>query len=96
MACADASGIDAWVPVGMMVPFAAPPRMPVLDVVAERDFPGSAVERKVARRRNYGAIGCSAELVVDATDHYFDGAAGRLAAAIAPFIARALAGACKN
>ena len=36
-------GVDAWVPVGMMEAFAVPPRQPVLDVVAERDFPKALV-----------------------------------------------------
>jgi dienelactone hydrolase len=31
--------IGAWVPIGMTVDFAASPRVPVADVVAERDFP---------------------------------------------------------
>ena len=35
----DAAPIVAWAPVGMFGEFAAPPREPVLDVVAERDFP---------------------------------------------------------
>jgi predicted alpha/beta-fold hydrolase len=86
--------VDAWVPVGMFVPFAAAPRQPVLDVIAERDFPEAIAEAKV-RARRLMQDGCSAALVVDGTDHYFDGsAAERLAAAIAPFIERALAGGC--
>jgi pimeloyl-ACP methyl ester carboxylesterase len=86
--------IAAWVPVGMFVPFAAAPRQPVLDVVAERDFPEALSESKI-RAQRFMRDGCSAALVVDGTDHYFDGgAAARLAAAIAPFIQRAFDGGC--
>lgn len=85
--------IDAWVPVGMFVPFAAPPRQPVLDVVAERDFP-EALSHARERAAQLPADGCSAPLAVAGTDHYFGDAAARLAAAIAPFLTRALAGNC--
>jgi alpha/beta superfamily hydrolase len=86
-------GVDAWVPVGMMEPFAVPPRQPVLDVVAERDFP-KALEASEARKAQLPRDACSRALVVSGTDHYFGDAAMRLAEAIAPFIARALGGSC--
>ena len=86
--------IAAWIPVGMFVPFAAAPRQPVLDVVAERDFPEAIAESKMRAQRLLND-GCSAGLVVAGTDHYFEGgSATRLAAAIAPFIKRALDGGC--
>jgi alpha/beta superfamily hydrolase len=86
-------GVDAWVPVGMMDRFAVPPRQPVLDVVAERDFP-EALEASEARKAQLPRDACSGSLVVSGTDHYFGDAATRLAEAIAPFIARALGGSC--
>jgi hypothetical protein len=85
--------VDAWVPVGMFVAFAARPRQPVLDVVAERDFT-EALSHAKTRAAQLPADGCSAPLVVAGTDHYFGDSAARLAASIAPFIGRALAGKC--
>ena len=86
-------GIDAWVPVGMMDPFTVPPRQPVLDVVAERDFP-QALSASKARKPQLPRDACSGSIVVGNTDHYFGDAAPRLAEAIAPFIARAFGGLC--
>ena len=88
-----APAIDAWVPVGMFADFAAPPRQPVLDVVAERDF-ADVLAKSGTRASRLRNDGCSRALVVDGTDHYFGDAAARLAAAIAPFIAKALGGKC--
>ena len=89
----DERVVDAWVPVGMFVAFAGRPRQPVLDVVAERDFPDVLALAKT-RAAKLPHDGCSAPLTVGGTDHYFGDSAPRLAAAIAPFIARALDGAC--
>ena len=78
----DERVVDAWVPVGMFVAFASRSRQPVLDVVAERDFPTWARRKTRARssrqdgaRRRHGRR----------TDHYFGDSAPRLAAVIAPF-----------
>ena len=49
LARGDATAIVAWAPVGMLVAFTTPPRMPVLDVVAERDFPEVLAAATVAR-----------------------------------------------
>jgi alpha/beta superfamily hydrolase len=89
----DERVVDAWVPVGMFVPLAARPRQPTLDVVAQRDFP-EVLEQVGARAAQLPADRCSASLTIAGTDHYFGDAAARLAAAIAPFIARALDGDC--
>lgn len=86
-------GVDAWVPIGMFVAFATKPRTPVLDVVAERDFP-DALSQATTRTAQLAADGCSAPLVVAGTDHYFGDSAARLAAAITPFLVRALSGDC--
>ena len=85
--------VDAWVPVGMLVPFTVAPRQPVLDVVAERDFP-DALSASKARKPRLPRDSCSGSLVIGNTDHYFGDAAPRLAEAIAPFMARALGGSC--
>ena len=93
LAKSRASEVRAWVPVGMLVDFAAPPRLPVLDVVAEHDMPPALAFAKT-RTRALRHDGCSRPLVVARTDHYFEGSAKRLAEGIAPFLARALGGAC--
>ena len=89
----DALPIDAWVPVGMLVAFAAPPKEPVLDVVAANDFD----EVKVAapmRKPKLPHDGCSREVTIAATDHYFANAPKELAAAVAAFLGRVFAGRC--
>src|SRR4030095_13877186 len=63
----------AWVPVGMLVDFTAASRAPVLDVVAEGDFPevlASAKLRALRLRRD----GCSRSVTFPATHHYLNGA----------------------
>jgi alpha/beta superfamily hydrolase len=93
LARADATAIVAWAPVGMLVAFTAPPRMPVLDVVAERDFPealAAARSRALALPRD----ACSKSLSIAGTDHYMDGATTPLAEAIRGFLDRVFAGAC--
>lgn len=66
----DATRIDAWVVVGMLVDFKIPPRMPVLDIVAERDFPEVLVAAKI-RARKLSTDGCTKGTVVSGADHYF-------------------------
>jgi predicted alpha/beta-fold hydrolase len=85
--------IDAWVPVGLTVDFEAPPRVPVQDVVAERDFPEALAFAKT-RAPELPKDACSSSLAFAGTDHYFANAAHDLATRIAPFLARALAGKC--
>jgi hypothetical protein len=87
------AGVDAWVSVGMFVPFDAAPRMPVLDVVAERDFPEVLAQARM-RGAELRADDCSGSRVVSGADHYFEDSAARLAAAVAPFLERALTGRC--
>ena len=87
------AAIDAWVPVGLLVDFAAPPQIPVLDVVAERDFPEAIAFAQIRKERLPGDR-CSAALVVAGADHFFGDAASRLGAAIKPFLDRALGGQC--
>ncbi len=87
--------VDAWVPVGLLVDFAAPPPLPVLDIVAEHDLPEALAFAKT-RGRSLRDDGCSAPLVVGGTDHYFANAAARLAKAIKPFLDRAFSGGCSK
>ena len=94
LARGDAAHIDAWVIVGMPVDFAMLPKEPVLDVIAGNDFPDvRAAARK--RRSRLPNDGCSRALVLDGTDHLMENRQQALVVAVAPFLERALAGACK-
>jgi hypothetical protein len=91
----SASGVKlaAWVPVGMLSAFGSRPAMPVLDVIAERDF---AQVRDVAPKRaaTLPRDACSKQLVIAGTDHYMENRQKELVAAIVPFLVLAFAGKC--
>jgi hypothetical protein len=89
----DAIAIDAWVPVGMFGAFAAPPKEPVLDIVAERDF-GEVLAAHSLRAGDLPKDGCSLQVTIVDTDHYMDNRQTTLAATVAAFLARALSGSC--
>ena len=92
---ANAAQPDAWAPVGMLADFAKVPRMPVLDVVAERDFPevlSAARLRALQLQRD----DCSTRVTIAGTDHYMTQATTALADAVAAFLGRAFAGACRR
>jgi len=93
LARSDALPIDAWVPVGMLVAFAAPPKEPVLDVVAANDFDEVKVAAPI-RKPKLPRDGCSREVTISATDHYFANAPKELAAVVAAFLGRVFAGRC--
>lgn len=84
--------VDAWIPLGMLVPFAEKPRVPVLDVVGENDYPEAL--RRVPARQALPADRCSGTLTIPGADHFMQGAIPRLLDAITPFLERALSGAC--
>ena len=86
--------VDAWIPVGLMAAFAAPPREPVLDVVAERDFP-EVLETSKGRALQLPHDRCSSSTMIAGTDHYFEGASRRLLEAVATFLARAFSDDCR-
>jgi len=85
--------IDAWVPLGMLVPFARPPRMPLLDVVGANDYPDAL--RRVPAAGTLPADGCSRTVTIPGADHFMQGAVPRMLDVVAPFLARALAGTCR-
>lgn len=93
LATAKGNAIAAWIPVGMLVDFASVPKMPVLDVVAEHDFPEAFMSVR-ARAKQRPRDRCSGEVRIAATDHYFANATGALVDAIAPFIERAFRDDC--
>ena len=86
-------GASAWVPVGMLVDFTRPPRMPVQDIVAERDFPEALAAAKL-REIHLPRDGCSRSMTIAGTDHYMNGATTPLADAIAAFLDRVYEGRC--
>jgi pimeloyl-ACP methyl ester carboxylesterase len=85
--------LAAWVPIGMLIPFDSRPAMPVLDVIAERDFPQV---RDIAPKRaaSLPRDACSKQVVIAGTDHYMENRQKELVAAAVPFLARAFAGQC--
>ena len=89
----DALPIDAWAPVGMLVAFAVPPKEPVLDVVAGNDFDEVSAAAPF-RKPKLPHDGCSHDVTIAGTDHYFDNRQKELAAAIAAFLDRAFSGGC--
>jgi uncharacterized protein YcfJ len=93
----DAARIDAWVVVGMLADFKAAPRVPVLDVVAEKDFPEVLAATKV-RALRLPKDGCSAAVVVKGVEHYFGeaGPQGELGKVVGGFLGKALGGGCGN
>jgi alpha/beta superfamily hydrolase len=93
LARADASSIDAWVPVGMLVGFATPPKEPLLDVTAENELAevGAAMP---LRAKQLPQDRCSHQLTIAGTDHYFENRQTELTAAIAAFLDRGFGGRC--
>ena len=85
--------VAAWVPIGMLVDFARVPREPVLDIVAENDFPEVLASSKV-RMPRLPRDRCSRVVTVPGSHHYFDRATDALTAAIVPFLDRVFAGEC--
>jgi len=85
--------IDAWAPIGMFGAFAAPPREPVLDIVAETEI-APVRETAPARASALPKDACSRQLTIAGADHYFESRQKELVAAIAAFLDRAFAGRC--
>jgi len=89
----DAQPIDAWAPIGMLARFRVPPKEPVLDIVAERDF--SEVNAAAPLRKSaLPADACSKTLTIAGADHYFQSAAKVLSETIAAFLAQVFSGRC--
>lgn len=88
-----ALSIDAWVPVGMAVDFAVPPKEPVLDVTAENELAVVAAATP-SRATRLPQDRCSRQLTIGGADHYFEHRRNELAAAIAAFLDRVFGGQC--
>jgi len=89
-----AAYVDAWVPVGMLVEFAAAPKEPVLDIVAGNDLP-EVVAAAPLRAKRLPNDACSRELMIAGTDHYFESRQKELAGAIEVFLDLVFSGRCK-
>ena len=85
------AAIEAWAPVGMLVDFASPPKEPVADIVAENELNEVAAAVPL-RTRRMPRDGCSRQLTIAGSDHYFASRQKELAAAIAEFLDRVFAG----
>ena len=94
LARGDAERIDAWVIIGMPARFAASPKEPVLDVIADNDFPDVRGLARM-RRSELPVDGCSRGIVIDGTDHLMENRREALVAAVVPFLSRALSGDCR-
>ncbi len=93
LARSDARPVAAWVPVGMAVDFAVPPREPVLDVTAENELAAVAAATP-HRAKGLPNDRCSRQLTIAGTDHYFENRQKELTAAIAEFLDRVVEGRC--
>jgi len=93
LAGARAARLDGWVAVGMTVDFAAAPKLPVVDVVAERDFP-EALAATAERAKRMPSDRCSQRVTVAGADHYFETTSAALIAAILPFLEKVAMGEC--
>ena len=85
--------VDAWAPIGMFGAFAAPPKQPVLDIVAETEI-APVRETAPGRVSTLPKDACSRQLTIAGADHYFDRQQKELVAAIAAFLDRAFGGRC--
>lgn len=93
LASPGAARVDAFVPVGMAAAFAAAPREPVLDIVAEDELPPVAAVAP-GRADRLPKDRCSRPLTIAGADHYFESRQKDLAAAIATFLDAVFAGKC--
>jgi len=89
------AAIDAWVPIGMQVPFSRKPSLPVLDVTARRDY-ASARRQAPLRKAELPLDACSAAITLPDTDHFLEGALPAAVDRIAPFLDKVFAGACQG
>jgi alpha-beta hydrolase superfamily lysophospholipase len=88
-----AASIEAWVPIGMLVDFASPPKEPVEDILAENELiPVSAAAP--LRARWLPRDGCSRQLTISGADHYFENRQKELSASIVAFLERAFGSKC--
>jgi pimeloyl-ACP methyl ester carboxylesterase len=93
LASSGGSGVAAWVPIGMQGDFAAAPRQPVLDVIAENDVP-EVLGIAPVRANGLPRDACSRQITIRGTDHFMANRRKELAQDIGPFLARAFDARC--
>lgn len=93
LASSGATGIAAWVPIGMQGEFAAQPRQPVLDVVAQSDLP-EVLDVAPLRAKKLPRDACSRQITIFGTDHFMANRRKELAQSVASFLARAFNARC--
>src|SRR5437660_12470512 len=93
LSSSSAAKLAAWVPIGRMKAFGSRPNMPVLDVIAERDFP-QVLNIAPKRAATLPRDACSKPVLIAGTDHCMGNRQKQLVAAIVPFLARAFADQC--
>lgn len=87
------AAVDAWVSIGLPQAFSVPPRVPVLDVHAERDLP-VVLASAPRRAEELPHDRCSAAVTLSATDHFLDHAVARAVERIVPFLDAVFAARC--
>jgi alpha/beta superfamily hydrolase len=95
LASPAAASVVAWVPIGMQGAFAAPPREPVLDVVAQNDRP-EVLKAASARADSLPRDSCSRQVTIPGTDHFMANRRKELAEAVVRFLQVASAGSCRR
>lgn len=93
LASSGGSGVAAWVPIGMQGDFAAAPRQPVLDVIAQNDLP-EVLDVAPIRANGLPRDACSRQITIRGTDHFMANRRKELAQDIGPFLARAFGARC--
>jgi alpha/beta superfamily hydrolase len=81
------------VPIGMQGDFAAAPRQPVLDVIAQNDVP-EVLDVAPVRANGLPRDACSRQITISGTDHFMANRRKELAQDIGPFLARVFDARC--
>jgi pimeloyl-ACP methyl ester carboxylesterase len=93
LASSGATGVAAWVPIGMQGDFSAAPRQPVLDVIAQNDMP-EVLDVAPLRANRLLRDACSRQVTIAETDHFMANRRKELRQSVATFLARAFDARC--
>ena len=77
----------------MLIDFSASPKEPVLDVIAQSEFPEVAAAA-ILRAKRLPHDACSTTMTIAGADHYFESRQKELSAAIAAFLERVFSERC--
>jgi pimeloyl-ACP methyl ester carboxylesterase len=95
LASSGATGVAAWVPIGMQGDFSAAPRQPVLDVIAQNDVP-EVLDVVPLRANRLPRDACSRQVTIAGTDHFMANRRKELADAVVRFLEAISAGSCTH